>query len=193
MPDDTMTIHGQATLEWGDQVRFMVRPHAKALLRSAAIMVPLFGAIWASTLPDEDWVALRSAPLLSLGRFLADAWPFYFGTLAVLVVVMAGWSLFSFHRFPHLNRQLSYEVTATGVTTRDAANFALTVPWASIIRTRNTPRALHIQTVTRVWRYLLWRAFAPEDRDQILRWAAGQRAPVRNDSAPTRSSAPPAA
>lgn len=28
-----------------------------------------------------------------------------------------------------------------------------------------------MQLTTRAWRYLLWRAFAPEDRAQILRWA----------------------
>jgi len=168
-------IRGQATLEWRDEVRFLARPYAKALLKYAAIMVLVFGAVWAFTLPDEDWIALRSEPLVSLGRFVADAWPFYLGTFAVLAVVMAGHSALSFHRYPHVNRQLSYEVTAAGLTTRDAADLALTLPWASIIRARNTRHALHLQTVTRAWRYVSWRAFAPEDRDQILRWATRQR------------------
>ncbi|HZC54602.1 MAG TPA: hypothetical protein VE396_00960 [Xanthobacteraceae bacterium] len=173
MPDD-ITIRGQATLEWGDQIRVLTRPVAKMLLRFAAFMVVMFGAIWALTLPDEEWLALRESPMSSLGRFVADVWPFYLGTFAVLVIVMIGHYFFAFRRYPHVNRQLSYEVTATGILTRDAADFALMVPWASIIRTRNTSRSL--QTVTRAWRHVLWRAFAPRDRDQILRWATRQRA-----------------
>jgi hypothetical protein len=175
MPDDTIIrgqiIRGQVTLEWGDQVRFLARPYAKALSKYAAIMAVVFGGVWASTLPDEDWVRLRSEPLASLGHFVADAWPFYLGTFAVLALVMAGHSALSFHRYPHINRQLSYEATPAGLTTRDAADFALSVPWASVIRTRNTRRILHLQTVTRAWRHVLWRAFSPEDREQILRWA----------------------
>jgi hypothetical protein len=136
-----------------------------------AVALPLYGSIWAIMLPDDRWLALRSEPLQSLFDFLADVWPIYLGVGVALVVLMIGRFCYGFTRFPHVNRQLSYEVTATGVTTRDAANFALTVPWASIIRTRNTDRALHIQMVTRAWRYLLWRAFTPEEREQILRWA----------------------
>jgi hypothetical protein len=182
MPDNTTTIRGQATLEWGDQLRFLVRPYAKALLKYGAIMVAVFAAVWASTLSDQDWLGLRSEPLHSLGLFVADAWPFYVGTFGVLAVVMAGHSCLAFHRYPHINRQLAYEVNAAGLVTRDAAGFVLTMPWTSIIRTRNTPRALHLQTVTRAWRYLLWRAFAPEDRDQILRWATRQTAAPMSDA-----------
>ena len=176
MPDDVTTIRGHATLEWGDQVRFLGRPYAKALLKYGAIMIVVFAGVWASTLSDEYWLMLRSEPLASLFLFIADAWPFYLGTFAVLAVVMAAHSWLAFHRYPHINRQLSYEVTADGIVTRDAAGFILTMPWTSIIRTRNTPRALHLQTVARGWRYVLWRAFAPEDRDQILRWATRQPA-----------------
>jgi len=176
MTDDTTIIRGNATLEWSDQLRLLVRPFAKALVKYGAIMVLVFAAVWAGTLPDQDWLGLRSAPLRSLGLFVADAWPFYAGTFGVLAAVMAGHSCLAFHRFPHINRQLSYEVNAAGVVTRDAAGFTLTIPWASIIRTRNTRHALHLQTVTRAWRYVLWRAFAPEDRGQILRWATRQPA-----------------
>lgn len=45
----------------------------------------------------------------------------------------------------------------------------------SIVRTHNPERALHIQLAARAWRYLLWRALAPKDREQILRWATRQR------------------
>jgi len=176
MPDDTAIIRGSATLEWSDQFRFLMRPFAKALARFGAIMALVFVAVWASTLSDQDWLDLRSAPLRSLGLFVADVWPFYAGTFGALVVVMAGHSCLAFLRFPHFNRQLSYEVNAAGVVTRDAAGFALTIPWASIIRTRDTRHALHLQMATRAWRYVLWRAFAPEDRDQILRWATRQQA-----------------
>jgi hypothetical protein len=174
MPDDTI-IRGHVTLEWGDQVRFLARPYAKALSKYAAIMVPVFGAAWASTLPDDDWLRLRSEPLASFGHFVADTWPFYLGTFAVLALVMAVHSFVSFRRYPDSNRQLSYEANAAGLTTRDAADFVLTVPWVSVIRTRNTRRVLHLQIVTRVWRPVLWRAFAPQDRDQILHWATRQQ------------------
>jgi hypothetical protein len=59
MPDDTTTIRGQATIGWHDQVRYQARPYAQALSTYAAIMVLVFGAVWAFTLPDEGWIALR--------------------------------------------------------------------------------------------------------------------------------------
>jgi hypothetical protein len=175
MPDDTTVIHGHATLEWGDQIRFVAWPYAKSWLKLMAVALPLYGAIWAITLSDERWLALRSEPLRSFFDFVADVWPVYLGVGVALVILMVGRFCYGFARFPQVNRQLSYEVTANGVMTRDAADFALMVPWGSIIHTRNTGRALHIQMVTRAWRYLLWRAFTPEERDQILRWATRQR------------------
>ena len=175
MPDDTIIrgqiIRGQVTLEWGDQVRFLARPYAKALSKYAAIMAAVFGGVWASTVSDEDWLRLRTEPLVSLGHFVIDAWPFYLGTFVLLALVMIGHAALSFRRYPQINRQLSYEATAAGLTTRDAGDFVLTMPWASIVRTRNTRHALHLQFATRAWRHVLWRAFAPADRDQILRWA----------------------
>jgi hypothetical protein len=172
---DDITIRGQATLEWGDQLRFLTRKLGKLLWIYAAVMPVVLGLIWALTLPDDQWLALRVYPLASLVDFVADAWPFFLGTLVALIVVMVGSAYVGFRRFPDANRKLSYEVSAKGILTKDAANFALMVPWASIVRTRNTPRFLYLKTVPGAWRYVLWRAFAPEDRDRILRWASGER------------------
>jgi hypothetical protein len=174
MPNEITVIRGHATIGWRDQARYLARPYGKALAKYAAIMVVMFGAIWAFTLPDDAWIALRSEPLASLGRCIADIWPFYCGTFAVLALVMAGHSALAFRRYPQVNRQMSYEVTASGLITRDAAAVALTVPWTSVIRTRNTRQALYLQNTARGWHYLPWRAFAPEDRDRILRWARRQ-------------------
>ena len=168
---EDITIRGQATLEWGDQIRFLVRPLARLLSGLAAFMVVAFGAVWALTLPDNQWLTLRAHPLMLLERFVADIWPFYLGLFAFAVLVLLGRPLVSFRLFPHANRQLTYEVNANGILTRDAADFSSRVPWASILRMRNTSRILFLQTSARRPRALLWRAFAPEDRDQILRWA----------------------
>jgi hypothetical protein len=45
-------------------------------------MVVAFGAVWALTLPDNQWLALRAHPLMLLERFVADIWPFYLGLFA---------------------------------------------------------------------------------------------------------------
>jgi hypothetical protein len=173
---DDITIRGQATLEWGDQIRFLARRLTIVLLKIALVMAPVFGVIWALDLSNQEWLALRTRPLASLGHFLADAWLAYFVTFALLALVVISQSFFAFLRFPPVHRQLTYEVNATGILTRDAADFALMVPWASIVHTRDTPRILYMQTATRAWRYLLWRAFPPTERDQILRWATRKRA-----------------
>src|SRR5580698_10155499 len=112
MPDDTTVIHGHATLEWGDQIRFVVRPYTKAFLKYMAIALPLYFAIWAFTQSDAGWVALRYEPLGSFFNFMVDVWPIYLGVGVVLVAVMVGRFCYVFARFPHVNRQLSYEVTA---------------------------------------------------------------------------------
>jgi hypothetical protein len=175
---DDVTIRGQATLEWGDQFRFAARKLTSALWKYVIAMIVMFGMIWALTLPDEQWLALRVRPLASLGDFVADAWPFFVGTLGALIAIMFASTYIAFLRIPHVNRRLTYEVDAKGILTKDAADFALMVPWASIVRSRNTPRVLYLKTVPGAWRYLLWRAFAPGDRDQILRWASHERADV---------------
>lgn len=189
---DDVTIRGQATLEWGDQLRFLTRRLSMPLLKLAAVITPVFGTIWAVTLPDEEWLDLRVHPLASLGDFVADAWPFYLGTSALLILLTIGQSFFAFRRFPQANRRLSYEVDAKGILTKDAADFALTVPWSSIVHTRNTSHYLHMKTLPGARRYLLWRAFAPADRGQILRWATGERtneqaAPGSSDTASATS------
>jgi hypothetical protein len=183
MPDD-ITIRGQATLEWGDQLRHVLRKLGKLLWLYAAIMPVVLSSIWALTLPDEQWLALRVYPLASLVDFVADAWPFFLGPLVALIVLIVGSGYVAFRRFPDANRKLSYEVSAKGILTKDAADFALMVPWTSIMRTRNTPRMLYLKTVPGAWRYLLWRAFAPQDRDQILRWASGERSGERTVERP---------
>jgi hypothetical protein len=175
MSEETPVIRGQATIDWRDQARYLVRPYAKALAMYAAIMVLVFGAIWVFTLSDTGWIATRSEPLGALFLFIADVWPFYLGTFVVLALVMAGHGAVVFYRYPQVNRQLSFEVTAAELRTRDASDVVLAVPWTSVVRTRNTRHALYLQIVTRAWRYVPWRAFAPEDRDQILRWATRQR------------------
>ena len=172
---DDVTIRGQATLEWGDQFRFVTRKLTSVLWKYVIAMIVMFGMIWALTLPDEQWLALRVYPLASLVDFAADAWPFFLGPLLALIVLIVGSAYVAFRRFPDANRKLSYKASPKGILTKDAADFALMVPWTSIVRTRNTPRFLYLKTVPGAWRYLLWRAFAPEDRDQILRWATGER------------------
>jgi hypothetical protein len=171
MSDDNI-IRGQATLTWGDQFRFVLRKLVQVLWKYAVVMIVPFGLIWALFLPDDAWLDLRAHPLAALRDFAADAWPFYFGTLGALIIAMIATSYVAFRRLPDVNRKLSYEVDAKGILTKDAADFALTVPWSSIVRTRNTPRFLYLKTVPGAWRYLVWRAFAPADREQILRWAA---------------------
>jgi hypothetical protein len=128
------------------------------------------GSVWALTLPDDQWLALRVHPLMSLERFVADIWPFYLGLFAFAVLVLVGRPFVTFMRF--------------GILTRDAADFSIRVPWASILCTRNTARILYLHTSARRPRALLWRAFAPKDRDQILRWAQranGQASPGLGD------------
>ena len=169
-------IRGQATLTWGDQFRFVLRKLVQLLWKYAAVMTVPFVLIWALFLPDAQWLDLRAHPLAALGDFAADAWPFYLGTLAALIVLMIASSYVAFRRLPDANRKLSYEVDAKGILTRDAADFALTVPWSSVTRTRDTSRILYLKTVPGAWRYLPWRAFAPGDREQVLRWAARERA-----------------
>ena len=85
--------------------------------------------------PTVDLVALAdiverfpSRTILLLGDFVADAWPFYLGTFAALIVVMIATSYVAFRRLPDVNRKLSYEVDAKGILTKDAADFALMVP-----------------------------------------------------------------
>jgi hypothetical protein len=71
---DDIIIRGQATLTWGDQFRFVMRKLVQVLWKYAVAMIVLFGLIWALTLPDEQWLALRAYRLASLGDFVADAW-----------------------------------------------------------------------------------------------------------------------
>jgi hypothetical protein len=148
---DDIVIRGQAELTWGDQFRFVLRKLVPVLWIYVVAMTVMFGLIWALTLPDDQWLALRTYPLASLVDFAADVSPFYLGTLAALIAAMIGGSYVVFRRLPDVNRKLSYEVDAKGILTKDAADFALMVPWSSIVRTRNTSRVLYLKTVPGAW------------------------------------------
>ena len=83
-----------------------------------------------------------------------------------------------------------YEVTRDRLAMRDAANFALTVLWSGIIRVRNSEYAMRLRLATGGWRTVFWRAVAPADREQVMRWAQskGEVAPARRMVASQRTS-----
>jgi hypothetical protein len=133
------------------------------------------GAVWALTLPDDQWLALRVHPLMSLERFVADIWPFYLGLFAFAVLVLVGRPFVTFLRFPNANRQLTYEVNANGILTRDAADFSIRVPWA-ILRTRNTAISLSPHLGSPSARLAVARFRARGSRSDLALGATSERA-----------------
>jgi hypothetical protein len=169
--DEQRTIYGQTTMTWGDQARSLVRPIVRAMAIFSVAMIAGILIVWAITCSDKEWLLLRHAPLRALALVAADAWPFFLIAFAVMLIAVTGCLAWAFHRLPHANRRLAYEVTKDRLITRDAANFALTVPWSAIIRVRNSERVMRLRLAAGGWRTVFWRAFAPADREQIARWA----------------------
>jgi hypothetical protein len=169
--DEQRTIYGQTTMTWSDQARSLVRPVVRAMAIFSVAMIVVILVVWAITCQDYEWLLLRHAPLRTLARVAAEAWPFFLIPFVVMLAGVIGSCARAFHRLPHANRRLTYEVTKDRLVTRDAASFALTVPWSAVIRVRNSEHVMRLRLAAGGWRTVFWRAFAPADRDQIARWA----------------------
>lgn len=176
-------IHGEITLTWGDRARLSARPVVRYMLifTVAATLVVL--VVWATNLSDEEWLLLRHDPLSMLRNAAQDVGSVLAAGVAVMLALIVSFYARAFYRFPHPNRRISYEATKDRLVTRDAAGFALTVPWSNIVRVRNDKHMMRMQLASGGWRAVIWRAFAPEDREQILRWAqrAGEPKPEASE------------
>ena len=167
----TPAVTGEVTLTLADHLRMLRRPLLRISWRFALIIILMVTLIWAFTLPDDDWLRLRDEPWWAFLQWLrGPAWFILFATLFLLAVVVLA-NVAAFARYPHVNRRLIYEANAQHIVTRDAAGFSLTVPWANVIRTRDSAAMLAMQMPTRAWRYVMWRGFNDEDRKRILAWA----------------------
>lgn len=165
------TIRGETVMRWEDQARYALRPILRAMAVFSVAMAAVLLLVWSTTSSDDDWLLLRHAPLAALMLVARDSWPFFTSGFALVLVLVLATQFWSFYRLADVNRRLSYEVTAQGITTRDAADFALSVPWSSVVEVRNSDHVMRVRLAAGGWRTVFWRAFAPEDRDQILSWA----------------------
>jgi hypothetical protein len=148
-----------------------MRPLAKGMAIFIVLAVVVFMVIRAIASSDREWLLLHHDPLAALGAFARDVWPVLLTYTLGMLLLMIGLYARAFYRFPHPNRRISYEASKDGITTRDAANFALAVPWSNVIRVQNSRQMMRMQLATGGWRSVIWRGFALEDREQILRWA----------------------
>jgi len=168
---DERKIRGEATLTLSD-ILVMSRVGFVRGLRFVVVGgLVLFPAIWALTLPDEDWLDLRNQPLLSLRHMIRDLWWVYLGVVAAAIVGMVLRVAYVFARQPEVNRRIVYEADASGLTVRDAADFAFHMAWTSVIAVKRTPRLIRMQIGLRAWRHVVTRAVSAEDVDQLVAWA----------------------
>ena len=79
---------------------------------------------------------------------------------------MARW-----RKFPPGHRQIEYEIDQATLTFRDYRGVASTLPWSNVKRVRRTNRLLLLETTTRAWLYIPWRAINLADQDQLWKEA----------------------
>lgn len=181
------TIRGQTVMRWEDQARSALRPIVRYMILFSLAMIAALVLVWSITSSDEDWLLLRHEPRAAFALILRDSWPFFASGVALvlaLLVAVHGWS---FHHLPEPSRLLSYEANRDGIVTRDAADFALSVPWSSVVSVRSNDYMMRMRLAAGGSRVVFWRAFAPEDREQVLSWArrAATQAPA-TDTETTR-------
>lgn len=165
------TIRGETVMRWEDQARYALRPILRAMVIFTGAMSAVLLLVWSINSTDDDWLLLRHAPLSALVLVAGGGWPFFASGFVLVLALMIVTRLWSFYRLPDVNRRLSYEATQHGIVTRDSADFALSVPWSSVVEVRNSNHMMRVRLAAGGWRTVLWRAFAPEDRDQVLSWA----------------------
>jgi hypothetical protein len=173
---ERVTIRGEATLGYVDYFATQADKIIKFCVTAIMLSALVYAIAWAASSSDEEWFLLRHDPLSALAAFAGDVWKIWVVTGAVICLIPIASLARGFHHFPDVNRRLSYEADDNGLTIRDAANFALTIPWSAVIRVRFSKRLLKMQLTTRAWRYVLWRAFRDEDRERLMRLA--ERAPL---------------
>jgi hypothetical protein len=160
-------MRGQTTLTFLDHVRGWGRLIAKMTLISAALLAVALFLTWAAYLHDADWLRLREAPLAGLRDFALDAGPFFAGTLAAVDLVILAAIFGAFVKMPQANRTIFYEIDDEAIVTRDAADFALTIPWRSVVAARESKQLLFLTLSSGALRFIPWRAFAPQERARL--------------------------
>lgn len=165
-------VRGETTLTYADNLRGL-RPMLIWLhTATAALLTVMLLGIRAWFMTEDDWSNARNAPLAEAAAAFSELAPIVVGALAFMFFGGLVWNWLAFRRLPKKNLDIAIEADDTRIVTRDAAQFEFVLPWSSVIRTRNSEKALFLKLDTGAWRFVPWRAFASdEDRAQILRWA----------------------
>ena len=73
-------------------------------------------------------------------------------------------------------RTLTYEIGADGMRTRDGLGAELFLPWTNVAWTRMGKRLLLVKIKPRMLRYVILRAFPPEDQQKLAGFLAARTA-----------------
>jgi hypothetical protein len=169
LTSDGGPVRGSARLTSGDQQRFLlaVLGRRPAFLGLVCLTAGAF-AIEPLLVRHYDDARWRGA---SIAGALIETAPAILGSSAVVVLIVAlvllvhiglavPWSV---RRIGPDRRALTYEIDDAGVRTRDGLGAELTLPWSNLTRVVRTKRLLLLRLKPRGWRYVIVRAFAPED------------------------------
>ena len=165
---DRASLTGQAILSRRDAFAFFLVWLPRAVLGMFVLATMVFAGLWFAFLTEGQRAAFDADTGAGIRHFLSHAgwWP---------VAATAAWTLIlglatqvQFLRMPMPARRLHYEADAEGLVTRDEAGAQLKIPWSIVREIKPTKHLLLLKLNTRAWRYLPWRAFAPEDRTRLI-------------------------
>ena len=170
-------ITGQTTLLQRDSFIFVAMWLPRFLIILMVVLFAAAAALWLSTLSESKRLRFSDDPLAGFQAFMTQlGWvPILFAVVFVLLLAVVVWLQMA--RLPLENRKVSYEANQDALITRDAAGAELKLPWTMVRTLRPGKHLLILKLGMRAWRYVPWRAFAPEDRARLLALAQARIAP----------------
>ncbi|TWT01241.1 hypothetical protein [Reyranella sp. CPCC 100927] len=177
-------ITGQTTLLQRDSFAFLAMMWLPRLLIIVVVVLFIVAAgTWLATLSEAQRLRFSDDPVAGFTRFMTQlGWvPIVFTVLFVLFLAAVNWLQMA--RLPMENRKVSYEANQDALITRDAAGAEFKLPWTMVRTLRPGKHLLILKLGMRVWRYVPWRAFAPEDRVRLLALAQARIAPQASSAA----------
>jgi hypothetical protein len=172
-------IRGSARIEFRDLARFSLGIALRRLALSTFCVLAILGfSFW--RLFSGYGGALRSMDAAEQREMVTTLWEsaaltagiFAFFVVMSLLVWVVLFPAIALWRTGRDRRTLTWVIDETGIRRTDALGAESLLPWSNIQKVRRSRRMLWFKLRPNGWRYLLRRAFSPEDQDRLERLAS---------------------
>lgn len=167
----TTPISGTVTLTSADNTRILF-VHLRRLIGVLPLFLAIvFSAVGIVGIGLDDRLSLREDPAAAVSTMIRELWPFMAGSLILILMIVIVLNAIKWTRYPASDKIITYVADETGITTSNAADASVHVPWSMIGHRRKTKHYIIMKTTAGAWRFVPLRAFSPDDGTRLWQLA----------------------